>query len=219
MRFSVLSFFIGIFLVSVNSSPVALFPSQIPPLQLSSIPSTVTLSDPLTVELRNQDIRDGLAKVHPTTKNLSTKTISNIFLTCLENNDFSTNDATTAATQPQCMALGVFPASSLKLGPIIDEIVRLASVRLNIQSAGRSELNETSKESAELGQRIVDIWSALLNDGYMLAKASAAAPAPRIHKEMQDLWRKATALRKRSAAIVGHYWWHCRPYCNMNNRR
>lgn len=195
MRFAVVYFCIGTFLVNVDSSPVGVLSSRSPLPKLPSDPSAVESSDSQTVELRNQDIRDGLAKVYPETKDFSTKTIGDIFLACLDKNDFSTDDVTIAASKPKCMALGIFPASSLKIGPIIDEVIRLVSIRFNTQSAGRREMDEMLKEPAQLEQRIVDTWSAILNDGYMLAKASL--PAFPIHKPMQEFGGKVTALRKR----------------------
>jgi hypothetical protein len=108
----------------------------------------------------------------------------------------------TAASQPKCMALGIFPTSYLKLGPIIDEIIRPGAAQFNTQSAGQTETNEMLKESVELEQRIVDTWSALLNNGYMLARGSVTEQASPMHKFMQGFRNKVTALRKRGTVQV-----------------
>jgi hypothetical protein len=194
MRFPVLFFCIGTFLAKVDSSPAGVLSSRSPQPKLPS--------DLQNVQLRDKYIREGLAKLHPAIKNFSTKTIRDIFLECLDKNDFSTDDSMTAASKPKCMALGIFPPSSLKLEPITDEIIRLVSGQLNTRSAGRIEMDQMFKEPAQLEKRIVDIWSALMNDGYMLAKASTASQTSPIHKAMQNIGNKVTTLRKRTSTLT-----------------
>jgi hypothetical protein len=202
MRSAVVFFCTGIFLANVDCSPARALPSRSPLPKLPSDPSAVTSSEFQTVELRTQDIRDGLSKVYPKTKNFSPKTIGDIFLACLDKNDFSTDDATIAASKPTCMALGIFPANSLKFEPIIDEIIRLVSLRLNPQSAGPTPTNAILKEFAHLEQQIVDTWSALLNDGYILAIAKSEAQTSPTHKTVQGSEEEVTVLRKRTDGLV-----------------
>jgi hypothetical protein len=187
MRLRILFFSIAILISSVNSSPFIAGSSQSPDL----------VSYPPTVGIRDQDIRDGLAKATPeltdTSNNLSTETIRDKFLSCLDKNDFSTDDATTAASKPKCMALGIFPATSLKLETVIDEIIELDSMHLNTK-----ETNKMLKGSTELKRRILDIWSTILYDGYKLAKTDASpSPTFTVDKVVQNFQGYVTALRRR----------------------